>query len=202
MRTDYAANFPMMKCSLPDNAVEMSKYRLSRESTMSDAEFRVLNEKKNALFHLLREARSNYRTAVTKLKVKNVSAALQAFSESRTKCGKALLIAEDIQDSDLVAQAEDIMEEVKEQMEIYNSGGGIGKQISGGVGKQISGGRVGTKVSGGVGKQTSPPRLSSRRGSATLVAMRIRTLSVDSDRASGSEDDNSPAVSVDRRGGR
>ena len=193
MRTDYAANFPMMKCSLPDNAVEMSKYRLSRESTMSDAEFRVLNEKKNALFHLLREARSNYRTAVTKLKVKNVSAALQAFSESRTKCGKALLIAEDIQDSDLVAQAEDIMEEVKEQMEIYNSGG---------VGKQISGGRVGTKVSGGVGKQTSPPRLSSRRGSATLVAMRIRTLSVDSDRASGSEDDNSPAVSVDRRGGR
>ncbi|GMI36981.1 hypothetical protein TrCOL_g2519 [Triparma columacea] len=162
LRTEYANNFPMMKCTLPDNAVEMSKYKLSRESTMSEGELRILTEKKNSLFQNLREARSNYRTAVTKVKVKNYPKAIEAFEVSKSRCEKALAIAENIQQLELVHQAEDILAEVNEQLILYST-------YEGGV-----------PPTGGVEKQTSGSRLNSRRGSATLVAMRIRTLSVDS----------------------
>lgn len=88
LRTEYAANFPMMKCTLPQNAMKMSKYNLSRESTMSDGELRELNEKKNSLFHLLRDARSNYRFACTKMKAKDHAEAVKLLEEAEELCSK------------------------------------------------------------------------------------------------------------------
>jgi hypothetical protein len=44
------------------------RYSLSMESAMNDNELRELKEKRNVLFQNLREARSSYRSAITKVK--------------------------------------------------------------------------------------------------------------------------------------
>ncbi|GMH49394.1 hypothetical protein TrRE_jg6140 [Triparma retinervis] len=181
LRTEYARNFPMMKCTLPENAIEMSKYRLSRESTMSENDLKVLTEKKNSLFQFLREARSNYRTAVTKVKVKNYPAAIGFFETSKGQCERALALAESIQMIELVHQAEDVLAEINDQLILYNNGGGAGPP-AGGVMKQLSSGSA-----------PQGQRMSGRRGSATMVAMRIRTLSVDSGSGGGSGDEEAEA---------
>lgn len=135
LRAEYANNFPSMKCCLPQNATEMSKYALSKESAMSEAELKevrhvVLNaaprpmltpiagrtqlkEKKNVLFQSLREARSAYRAAITKVKGKDYFAAVKELERAEGNCAKAQDLAESIKDDELKSQATDIMEEVR-----------------------------------------------------------------------------------------
>ena len=43
LRAEYASNFPSMKCCLPQNATDMSKYALSKESAMSEAELKEVS---------------------------------------------------------------------------------------------------------------------------------------------------------------
>ncbi|GMH79333.1 hypothetical protein TL16_g08108 [Triparma laevis f. inornata] len=160
LRTDYAVNFPTMKCCLPANATDMSKYSLSKESAMSETELKDLKEKKNQLFQFLREARSSYRAAVTKIKAKNHHHAVRELAKAEEQCRKALLLANSINEADLKEQAQDIMDEVCEQKRIQTI--------------RAMGGEV-------EDEDQAPPVSSSgernRRGSVTLVAMRRRTLS-------------------------
>jgi len=157
LRTDYAKAFQTMKCSLPNNASEMSKYSLSKESAMSESELKDLKEKKTQLFQFLREARSSYRAAVTKIKAKNHAQAVKELAKAEEQCRKAMAIANSINEDDLKAQAQDIMDEVVEQLKVQT-----------------------TRRDGGeVEEEVVPPANydRSRRGSVTLVAMRRRTLS-------------------------
>ena len=41
---EYAKNFPTMKCTLPANSSTMSKYALSRQSTMSESELKEVSD--------------------------------------------------------------------------------------------------------------------------------------------------------------
>ncbi|GMH68873.1 hypothetical protein TrST_g3172 [Triparma strigata] len=157
LRTDYAKAFQTMKCSLPNNATEMSKYSLSKESAMSESELKDLKEKKTQLFQFLREARSSYRAAVTKIKAKNHAQAVKELAKAEEQCRKAMAIANSINEDDLKAQAQDIMDEVVEQLKVQT-----------------------TRRDGGeVEEEVVPPANydRSRRGSVILVAMRRRTLS-------------------------
>ena len=73
-----------------------------------------LKEKKNILFQSLREARSAYRAAITKVKGKDYATAVKELERAGANCAKAQALAESIKDDELKSQATDIMEEVRE----------------------------------------------------------------------------------------
>jgi len=159
LRLDYVTNFPSMKCSLPANAAEMSQYSLSMESAMNESELKDLKEKKTTLFQSLREARSSYRSAITKMKYKKFDEAIAELEKSKKSCDRAIDIASSVKDADIEQQARDINEEVVEQLSIQRSA------------------MLGIDLA--LLQVEAPPTDGSRgrRGSAALVALRKRTLS-------------------------
>jgi CRP-like cAMP-binding protein len=169
LRIEYAANFPSMKCTLPSNSAEMSQYSLSLESALNESELRDLKEKKNLLFQSLREARSAYRSAITKVKQKKFDDSVVELTKAEESCKRAISLSIAIKDDDWKQQAEDILDEVKEQIVVQRSAAlGIDPDV----------------LPAGGGEINRDPR--QRRGSATLVAMRVRTLSTASESDKGS----------------
>jgi len=159
LRLDYAAKFPSMKCSLPVNAAEMSQYSLSVESAMNESELKDLKEKRTTLFQSLREAKSCYRSAITKVKYKKFDEAVAELEKSKKSCDRAIDTAGSVKDTEIEQQARDIKEEVMEQLSIQRSA------------------MLGIDLA--LLQVKAPPTDGSRgrRGSAALVAMRKRILS-------------------------
>ena len=191
LRVEYAKNFPTMKCTLPANSSEMSKYSLSRQSTMSESELKELKEQNLVLYRHLREARSCYRGAIMKAKAKKFSGAESGMQKVKEYCTDAMKIADEIFDVEMKQQAEDIFVEANEQEQVMRDNQIQEKNKKKSPGKTSpnknkpasSSPAVSAELSEQAKKAAEIPdgvRLQ-RRGSAALVALRIREL--------GSKDD-------------
>ena len=155
LRLDYATKFPSVAFSLPANAAEMSQYSLS---AMNDIELRELKETKSFLFQSLREVRSSYRSAITKVKQKKFEEAIAELEKSKTACDRAIEKAVSVQDDKIEQQAREIMEVVVKQL-------GVQRSALFGIDSAL------LPV-----EQTPSDGTRGRRDSAGLVAMRKRIL--------------------------